>query len=167
MSRAHPGQQVLSDFESLSEVLVAIEAAYPEVGHIRCYEWSVDYEYPNEMTPCLDRGKNGRPVRLPSRAALRHNSLGRLVGSLCGQNPGGRSLFTGQGGFHLIVSPVCRPIWSLGIYCPGTVARGPASLESAKGRGSSASKRQPPWVATCRFCHPTTIVKVLDGPASP
>src|SRR5271166_2978221 len=29
--------------------------------------------------PCVDRGKNGRPVKFHSRAALRHNSLGRLA----------------------------------------------------------------------------------------
>jgi hypothetical protein len=39
--------QYTGDFESLSEAFVAIEAAYPEVEHIRCYEWPV--EYPNEI----------------------------------------------------------------------------------------------------------------------
>ena len=31
-------------YKSLSEALAAIETGYPEVDHIRCYEWSVDYE---------------------------------------------------------------------------------------------------------------------------
>jgi hypothetical protein len=58
LSRAYKGVwnsrlQYTDDFESLFEALVAIEAPYPEFGHIRCYEWSVDYEYPNEMTPLL------------------------------------------------------------------------------------------------------------------
>jgi hypothetical protein len=66
--------QYIGDFESLSEALAAIEAAYPEVEHIRCYEWSVDYEYPNEMAPLRrDRGINGHPVKLLSPAALRRN----------------------------------------------------------------------------------------------
>src|SRR3981189_2595194 len=48
--------QYTGDFESLSEALAAIEAVYPEVEHIRCYEWSVDYEYPNEMAPLRRSG---------------------------------------------------------------------------------------------------------------
>ena len=84
LSRAYKGVwnsrlQYTGDFESLSEALAAIEAAYPEVEHIRCYEYSVDYEYPYEMAPLRRSGNNGRPVKLLSRAALRHNSLGRLV----------------------------------------------------------------------------------------
>jgi hypothetical protein len=58
---------------------VAIDAAYPQVEHIRCYEYSVDNEYPNEMPPCADWEKNGRRVKRLSRAALRRNSLGTLV----------------------------------------------------------------------------------------
>ncbi len=36
------------DFESLAEALAAIEAAYPEADAIRCYEYTVDDEYPVE-----------------------------------------------------------------------------------------------------------------------
>jgi hypothetical protein len=36
--------QYTSNFESLPERLAASEAVYPEVEHIRCYEWSADYE---------------------------------------------------------------------------------------------------------------------------
>ena len=64
LSRAYKGVwnsrlQYTGDFESLSEALVAIETAYPEVEHIRCYEYSVDNEYPNEMPPLRRSGKNG------------------------------------------------------------------------------------------------------------
>ena len=56
LSRAYKGVwksrlHYTGDFESLSEALVAIEAAYPKVEHIRCYGYSVDNEYPNEMPP--------------------------------------------------------------------------------------------------------------------
>jgi hypothetical protein len=62
LSRAYKGVwnsrlQYAGDFESLSEALVAIEAAYPQVEHIRCYEYSVDNEYPNEMPPLRRSGK--------------------------------------------------------------------------------------------------------------
>jgi len=96
LSRAYKGVwnsrlQYTGDFESLSEALVAIETAYPEVEHIRCYEYSVDNEYPNEMPPLRRSGKNGRRVKLLSRAALRRNSLGRLV-----EPPNGRRCLLGQ-----------------------------------------------------------------------
>ena len=62
LSRAYKGVwnsrlQYTGDFESLSEALTAIGAAYPEVEQIRCYEWSVDYEYPNEMASLCRSGK--------------------------------------------------------------------------------------------------------------
>jgi hypothetical protein len=46
--------QYTGDFEPLSEAFVAIEGAYPQVEHVRCYEYSVDSEYPNEIRPCID-----------------------------------------------------------------------------------------------------------------
>ena len=54
LSRAYKGVwnsrlQYTGDFESLSEAVKVIEAAYPAIGQIRCYEWSIDYEFPNEM----------------------------------------------------------------------------------------------------------------------
>jgi len=40
--------QYSGDFESLAAALAAIDAAYPEAMAIRCYEYSVDNEYPVE-----------------------------------------------------------------------------------------------------------------------
>jgi len=70
LSRAYKGVwntrlQYTGDFESLSEALVAIEAAYPQVEHIRCYEYSVDNEYPNEMPPLRKLGKKWSPGEAP------------------------------------------------------------------------------------------------------
>jgi hypothetical protein len=42
--------QYSGDFESLAAALAAIDAAYPEAMSIRCYEYSVDNEYPVEAT---------------------------------------------------------------------------------------------------------------------
>jgi hypothetical protein len=39
------------DFEELADAVAAIGAAYPEIGEIGCYEWTVDYEYPFDMPP--------------------------------------------------------------------------------------------------------------------
>jgi hypothetical protein len=39
------------DFEDLSAALAAIEAAYPDLTEIRCSEFSIDSEFPNEMAP--------------------------------------------------------------------------------------------------------------------
>jgi hypothetical protein len=40
---AHTG-----DFDALSQALAAIDAAHPEITQIRCYEYTVDDEYPRE-----------------------------------------------------------------------------------------------------------------------
>jgi hypothetical protein len=40
--------QMTGDFETLAEALAAIEAAYPETGRIRCYEYTVDDEFARE-----------------------------------------------------------------------------------------------------------------------
>jgi hypothetical protein len=39
------------DFDTLAEALAAIEATYPDIAEIRCSEFSIDYEFPNEMAP--------------------------------------------------------------------------------------------------------------------
>jgi len=70
LSRAYKGVwnsrlQYTGDFESLSEALAAIGAAYPEIEHIRCYEWSVDSEYPNEMPPLRRSGREWSPGNAP------------------------------------------------------------------------------------------------------
>jgi hypothetical protein len=75
LSRAYKGVwnsrlQYTGDFESLSEAQAAIEAAYPEVDLIRCYEYSVNQEFPNQ-TPDL-RKSGGK--WLPTQASLTRSS---------------------------------------------------------------------------------------------
>src|SRR6516165_7773360 len=84
LSRAYKGVwnsrlQYTGDFESLSEALVAIEAAYPRVDHICCYDTRSIMNIRTKCRPCVDREKNDRRVKRLSRAALRRNSIGRLV----------------------------------------------------------------------------------------
>jgi hypothetical protein len=74
LSRAYKGVwnsrlQYTGDFESLSDALAAIDAAYPEAEHIRCCEWPVDYEYPNEMAPLLRSGNKWSPGEAPFPAS--------------------------------------------------------------------------------------------------
>ena len=45
--------QLTGDFAALGEALAAIEAAVPEVARIRCYEYTVDDEYPREVAPLV------------------------------------------------------------------------------------------------------------------
>jgi hypothetical protein len=45
--------QYTGDFDTLAEALAAISAAYPETDRIRCYEYSVDDEFPVEVAPLL------------------------------------------------------------------------------------------------------------------
>jgi hypothetical protein len=66
LSRAQRGVwnsrlQYTGDFETLAEALAAISAAYPEAGHIRCYEYSVDNEFPVEVPPLLRSGEKWVP----------------------------------------------------------------------------------------------------------
>ena len=44
------------DFDTLAEALTAITAAYPEAQRIRCYEYSVDSEFPVEVAPLVRSG---------------------------------------------------------------------------------------------------------------
>ena len=83
LSRAYKGVwnsrlQYTGDFESLSEALTAIEAAYPEIELIRCYEYSVDQEFPNQ-TPDL-RKSGGK--WLPTQASLnsRFSAAAQMAG---------------------------------------------------------------------------------------
>ncbi len=41
--------QYTGDFETLTAALAAVDASYPEAMSIRCYEYSVDSEYPVEV----------------------------------------------------------------------------------------------------------------------
>jgi hypothetical protein len=66
LSRAYKGVwnsrlQYTGDFEALSEAVKAIEAAYPAIEQIHCYEWSIDYEFPNEMAPLRKSGSKWSP----------------------------------------------------------------------------------------------------------
>jgi hypothetical protein len=49
------------DFATLGEALAAITAAYPEADRIRCYEYSVDNEFPVEVAPLLRAGEKWLP----------------------------------------------------------------------------------------------------------
>jgi hypothetical protein len=50
--------QYTGDFDTLAEALAAITAAYPGADRIRCYEYSVDNEFPVEVAPLVRSGKN-------------------------------------------------------------------------------------------------------------
>ncbi len=53
--------QFTGDFTTLAEALAAIEAAVPAAGHIRCYEYTVDDEYPREVAPLVRAGGRWQP----------------------------------------------------------------------------------------------------------
>jgi len=53
--------QYAGDFATLGEALAAITAAYPEADRIRCYEYSVDNEFPVEVAPLLRSGGKWLP----------------------------------------------------------------------------------------------------------
>jgi hypothetical protein len=66
LSRARRGVwnsrlQYTGDFDTLAESLTAITAAYPEADRIRCYEYSVDNEFPVEVAPLLRSGEKWLP----------------------------------------------------------------------------------------------------------
>ncbi len=63
LSRAYKGvwnsrMQYTGDFATLAGALAALAAAFPEVQQICCYEYSVDYEFANEIAP-LRRSAEG------------------------------------------------------------------------------------------------------------
>src|SRR6516165_3254187 len=53
--------QYTGDFDTLAEALAAITAAYPEAQRIRCYEYSVDNEFPVEVAPLVRSGDEWVP----------------------------------------------------------------------------------------------------------
>jgi hypothetical protein len=66
LSRARRGVwssrlQYTGDFDTLTEALAAIAAAYPEADCIRCYEYSVDNEFPVEVAPLRRSGGKWLP----------------------------------------------------------------------------------------------------------
>ena len=50
------------DFDTLAEALAAITAAHPAADRIRCYEYSVDDEFPVEVAPLLRSGEKWSPA---------------------------------------------------------------------------------------------------------
>ncbi len=53
--------QYTGDFDTLAHALAAIAAAYPEAQRIRCYEYSVDNEFPVEVAPLVRSGEKWVP----------------------------------------------------------------------------------------------------------
>jgi hypothetical protein len=53
--------QYTGDFDTLAEALAAIMAAHPKADRIRCYEYSVDNEFPVEVAPLVRSGENWLP----------------------------------------------------------------------------------------------------------
>jgi hypothetical protein len=54
--------QYTGDFDTLAEALAAIAAAHPQADRIRCYEYSVDDEFPVEVAPLLRTGEEWLPA---------------------------------------------------------------------------------------------------------
>src|SRR5580700_4151451 len=57
--------QFTGDFATLSEALAAIDAAYSDADHIRCYEYTVDDEYAREVAPLLKSSGKWQPGDSP------------------------------------------------------------------------------------------------------
>jgi len=53
--------QFVGDFDELKEALAAIEVAYPDAAQIRCYEHTVDDEFPREAAPLVKSGDRWSP----------------------------------------------------------------------------------------------------------
>ena len=53
--------QFTGDFETLAEALAAIDAGYPDADRIRCYEYTIDDEYPREVAPLVKSDGTWRP----------------------------------------------------------------------------------------------------------
>jgi len=54
--------QFAGDFDSLSGALAAIAGVYPDIDRIRCYEYTVDNEFPVEVPPLIRSGDKWRPA---------------------------------------------------------------------------------------------------------
>ena len=54
--------QFSGDFTTLADALAAIEGAVPAADRIRCYEYTVDDEYPREVAPLLRTAGTWRPA---------------------------------------------------------------------------------------------------------
>jgi hypothetical protein len=53
--------QLAGDFEELGEALAAIDGRCPDATHIRCYEYTVDDEFPREAAPLAKSGGKWAP----------------------------------------------------------------------------------------------------------
>jgi hypothetical protein len=53
------------DFDSLAEAAAAIEAVYPDIGHLNCYEWPAHFESAVETAPLLRSGGRWSPGEAP------------------------------------------------------------------------------------------------------
>ena len=53
--------QHTGDFETLKDALAAVDAAYPDAAQIRCYEYTVDDEFPREAAPLAKSGAEWSP----------------------------------------------------------------------------------------------------------
>lgn len=54
--------QFAGDFSELGQALAAIETAFPDIAHIRCYEYTVDDEFAREVAPLVRREGRWRPA---------------------------------------------------------------------------------------------------------
>lgn len=52
--------QFTGDFATLAEALAAIETAFPAAARIRCFEYTVDDEFPREVATLLRAGGRWR-----------------------------------------------------------------------------------------------------------
>ena len=59
--------QMTGDFETLPEALAAIDAAYPDAAQIRCYEYTVDDEFPREAVLLMKTAGKWAPSGGPPR----------------------------------------------------------------------------------------------------
>jgi hypothetical protein len=54
--------QLTGHFDTLAAALAAVAAAHPEIARIRCWEYTVDDEYPREVAPLVRCGDRWRPA---------------------------------------------------------------------------------------------------------
>jgi hypothetical protein len=57
--------QQTGDFDTLAEAFAAIDDAYPDAAQIRCYEYTVDDEFPREAAPLVKSGGKWGPTETP------------------------------------------------------------------------------------------------------
>jgi hypothetical protein len=57
------------DFASLAEAIAAIEAIYPDIERLNCYEWAAHVESAIETAPLTRSGGSWSPGEIPSDGA--------------------------------------------------------------------------------------------------